>query len=1222
MNTFTLIRRSLRFHARAHLGALLGAAVGSAVLVGALVVGDSVRHSLQRFALLRLGKVDVALASGDRFFRAELLSSRTNSLDNVGVTALQLPATASADGGARRANRVQLLGVDERFWNLAEQPPVFEFPTQDSVVLNRALAEQLAAKPGDAVLLRVPKASRLSREAPISPQEDSSVALRLTVRAIASDEEFGRFSLHASQAPPFNAFVSLPWLQEQLKLPGRANLVLMVMDRDPWALPTATAALRRAWDLADAELELREIPEANALELRTSRVFLDAPITDTALKAATNASGVLTYFVNELRAGDRAAPYSMVTAIGEPIVPRDMRDDEILINQWLAEDLNAKPGDELALSYYVVGIMRKMEERTSRFRIRAIVPMARPYADRSLMPDFPGMVEAKNCRDWDTGFPIALDKMRQKDNDYWEEHKGTPKAFVTLAAGQKMWTNRFGNLTAVRFPPSHPIPLPLGGGEGVRRTGEGAVREAESVDAQTVSGNSLPASPAPASDLANLRTRVRDAILEKLDPASIGFNFEPVRKQALDAVAQAQDFGQLFLGFSFFLIVAALLLMGLLFQFGIEQRTTEVGTLLALGFTPRQVRRLLIFEGGGLALLGGAAGTLGGCAYAWAMLRGLATIWRDASGTSALRFHAEPLSLAIGGFAGALVAWLTIWLVLRKQAQQPARELLAGGGDLNLQATAWKESARSVVEARVPPHPGPLPWGEGESFAAVRQTERGRLVPTPALDFPLPQGEGQGEGEGDMILRRTDSLSAARFYSARSNRSLWLAVAGVILSSIILGAAIFMNRETGAGAFFGAGALLLVSGLAFAAAFLTALTYSGAAARPTLSALGVRNATRRRKRSLATVGLLASGSFMILAVGVFRLDSEIDAARRSSGTGGFALIGEATYPVVHDLNSAEGREFFGLDTNDFAGTAIVPLRVRDGEDASCLNLNRAQKPRLLGVQPELLDQRNAFTFAAVAKGLPTDHPWLLLSRSGEGEVPAIGDQASIQWALGKKVGDTLDYTDERGQVFKIRLVASVANSILQGNLLIGEDEFRARFTHEEGYRMFLIDAPSNRVGKISAALSRALQDLGLELTPASRRLAAFNAVQNTYLNTFQVLGGLGLLLGSVGLGVVVLRNVLERRGELALLLAVGFRPRVLRWLVLSEHGALLLAGSGIGVLAALIAVAPAILSAAANVPVRSLALVLGGVWLSGALWTWLATRLALRGRLLDALRSE
>ena len=66
MTIWTLIFRSLRFHARAHLGALLGAAVGSAVLIGALVVGDSVRGSLRDMALARLGKVQLELAANDR----------------------------------------------------------------------------------------------------------------------------------------------------------------------------------------------------------------------------------------------------------------------------------------------------------------------------------------------------------------------------------------------------------------------------------------------------------------------------------------------------------------------------------------------------------------------------------------------------------------------------------------------------------------------------------------------------------------------------------------------------------------------------------------------------------------------------------------------------------------------------------------------------------------------------------------------------------------------------------------------------------------------------------------------------------------------------------------------------------------------------------------------------------------------------------------------------
>jgi putative ABC transport system permease protein len=194
--------------------------------------------------------------------------------------------------------------------------------------------------------------------------------------------------------------------------------------------------------------------------------------------------------------------------------------------------------------------------------------------------------------------------------------------------------------------------------------------------------------------------------------------------------------------------------------------------------------------------------------------------------------------------------------------------------------------------------------------------------------------------------------------------------------------------------------------------------------------------------------------------------------------------------------------------------------------------------------------------------------------------------------------------------------------ILQGSLLIDEDEFVDRFPKESGHRMFLIDAPSNHVESVSTVLSKGLRDAGLELMPASRRLAEFNAVQNTYLSTFQVLGGLGLLLGSVGLGVVVLRNVLERRGELALLLAVGYRPRSLKWLVISEHGALLVLGLGIGVMAALVSVLPAVLSPGGGLPYLSLALTLGAVLFSGGIWTWLATWLALRGNLLDALRNN
>jgi hypothetical protein len=452
-----------------------------------------------------------------------------------------------------------------------------------------------------------------------------------------------------------------------------------------------------------------------------------------------------------------------------------------------------------------------------------------------------------------------------------------------------------------------------------------------------------------------------------------------------------------------------------------------------------------------------------------------------------------------------------------------------------------------------------------------------------------------------------------------------VAAASFLGALALAGGAMGQRNHAAVAAFFGGGTLLLIAGIAVAALWFRSLADARPSKPLSLFTLAVRGCARQPKRSLATVALLASGSFLIIAVEANKLDARPEGGARSSGTGGFALIGESAFPVMQDLNTKSGRDFFNLDEKSLAGAHFVALRVRDGDDASCLNLNRAQTPRLLGVKPELLDDRRAFTFAALEDKALAQHPWLALrgaAPANPGEIPAIGDEASITWALRKKIGDTLAYTDEHGKPFQLRIVGAVANSILQGSLLIDEAQFVNRFPGESGYRMFLVDAPSNEAPAVAALATRALQDRGLELTPAADRLNAYNAVQNTYLNTFQVLGALGLLLGSAGLGAVALRNILERRGELAVLRAVGFTPRALRWLVICEHGALQCLGLLLGVLAAGLALLPVLLSPGAQISSGPLALTLGLVLASGCVWTWAAARLALRGELLDALRNE
>lgn len=1147
-----LVARSLRFHWRAHLGVLLGATLGAAVLIGALAVGDSVRYSLRAMALARLGNVHLALNGQGRFFRAALADGIAEELNAPVAPIILLRGTATSGSGEARAGRVQVLGVDERFWRLAPASQhAARRKTQDAegVLLNDRLARALGARVGEDVLLRVDKPSLLSRDAPLSTIEDASVALRLPVAAIIADAEFGRFSLEANQVPPLNAFVPLSLLQREIALKDRAN-VLLVGGRagEPPAPPEATSALWSRWQFADSSLELRAVPQAAALELRTDRVFLDPPVGEAALHAVPGAQGVLTYFVNELRVGSRSTPYSTVSALQGPLIPAGMRDDEVLINRWLADDLRAKVGDRLTITYWLVGPMRRLTEHSSRFRIRAILPMEGATVDPSLMPPIPGLADKKNCRDWEPGVPIDLEKIRDKDQAYWSAYRGTPKAFLTLRAGQTIWNNRFGNLTAVRYPLR------------VEREASGVGKPAASPS---------PSGPPPALKGGDAqRASVEACLRQALNPASLSLYFAPVREQALAASLPAMDFGQLFLGLSLFLIVAALLLTALLFALGVEQRSEEMGTLLAVGFPRGRVQRLMLAEGTALALVAGVAGVGLAIFYTQAVIRALSTVWRGAvgggQGVPPLQYHAEPTTLAAGAVAGFLAAVFSIWLVTRKQARAPARALLAGESSERL------ENPESRIQNPKSPMSG-LPTAIGAIGSAL----------------------------------------------------------------LLVGAALTGHRGGGAGLFFAAGALLLIGGLAACRVLLARLERGATAQRLTVTSLGARNSARRLGRSLLTVGLLACGSFLVIAVGANRHDPTADADRRDSGTGGFALYGESALPVYQNLNDEEGREAFALDAEELPGVEVVSLRLQDGDDASCLNLNRAQIPRLLGVDPQALAQRRAFTFTKTTE--PTSaiapSPWSLLEQpSRDGAIPAVGDVNTVVWSLGKSLGETLDYPDERGNTHRLRIVGLLANSILQGGLVIAESDFIRLFPSQSGYRVFLIDvaakegtAPPDAAGSVAAirgTLTRALEDVGLSLTPAAERLAAFSVVESTYLSIFALLGGLGLLLGSGGLGVVVLRNVLERRGELALLRAVGFRNRAVHWLVFSEHALLLALGLGVGVAAALIAVLPSLRAPGTDLPYLALALTLVAVLVSGFAWTWGATAMALRGPLLPALRNE
>jgi putative ABC transport system permease protein len=1097
MRARVLVSRSLRHYAGTNAAVVAGVAVAASVLIGALVVGDSLRATLRGLALARLGRTEQVLTS-TRYVDetlAQVLASRT------GRTAAPLVATEGAvahEGSGRRATHVRIYGVDERFWTFHGVPAP---PLQDrQAALSTALAEELAAADGETLLLRLELPSDVPAASLFGRKDDRARTLRVTRGPVLAAGAMGEFALDASQQAVRAVFVPLPALQRALAQPGRANTVLLGAGA---AAPDV--GLREALTLEQLGVRVRPVAAGNALSVESASGFVSSETLRAATEAAAatglEAAPVLTYLANELRVGDRAVPYSLVSGLapeplralaGTPAAP-----ERLVLGTWAARELGARVGDPVTLTYFVWLEEGRLETREATMTVEAIVPLAGAAADRDLSPEYPGITDSAHLADWDPPFPVDLARVRPQDERYWEEHRTTPKAFLPLAAAQTLWKHRLGAASSVRV---------------------------------TAAGGPI----------GDARAAFENALRERLDPAQAGIALVPVRAQALAAAQGAGDFGEYFLAFSAFLLVAALLLAGLFFRLGVEQRAREVGLLRALGWTAPRVRRLLMTEGLALAVAGALLGVAGAVLFAWLVLLGLRTVWVDAVGLRTLRLAVSPGAVGMGAASAVVAAALSIRLALRALRHASPRALLAGGAE--------------APAARTPRWP---PWAAG---------------------------------------------------------------AGFLLAAALVGASM-RGALPAAAAFFGAGFGLLGGGLALV---WHRLARPRAAPPATVAVLGLRNASWRPGRSVLVVALIAFGTFVVVAVGAFRKNALEATGDRAAGDGGYALVGESSLPLLHDPGSQDGREALDLPKDALDGVAFTRFRLLPGDEASCLNLYRPQRPRLLGV-PGAFVREGRFAFAAslAATDAERANPWLLLDRLPEdGTVPAIADANSLQYVLHHRLGDVMEIDRGTGAPLRLRFVATLRDSLFQGEILVAERPFLAAFPEDPGYRFFLLDAPAARAAEVAGALESSLERLGLDLASAPERIDRFHRVENAYLSTFQTLGALGLLLGTAGLAAVLLRNALERRRELALLRAVGYGRPALTRLVLAEHGLLLAAGLGIGVVSALVAIAPAALERGARLPVVPIAVLTAAIAAVGLAASLVAARLLHRAPLLPALKSE
>ncbi len=988
MKSTGFIWKGIRHYRSAYWGVLAGAAVGAMVLLGALMAGDSVQESLTRSAALRTGKVAKIFSGGERFFRADLAER------NGGSAMIYLKGQVNVE--ERAEGQVQVMGVSEDFWDFAPQEAPVDLSNFDAAI-SGPLARALDLKEGDSAVVRLQKPGLLSRDAPLSGESESVSSMRITVAKVLSDDEFGRFSLEQTQVPPSSVFVPLKRLQKVLDLKGKANALLLDEDQsfDPGKL-----------ELADYGISVVEVP--GGVELRSERIFIEPRIAE-----RIEGEPVLTYLINTLATEVGETPYSMVTAVSGKsamFLPTQPGEGEVVINDWLAEDLRAQIGDELTMDYFVVESGSKLVEKRGVFTVKAIVKMEGPAADQRWMPDFPGVADVESARDWEPGLPLDLTRIRDKDDEYWENFKGTPKAFVSYEAGEKLWGNRWGKVSGMR--------IPGGKVDDVSRSARGV-----------------------------------------LDPSLAGMQVMDFAGQAREAAKSPVDFAGLFLAMSFFLIIAAIALVAMLFRFNVEQRAEEGALLSAVGIRAGKITNWRIGEAFFVVLAGALAGTLLATVFCTMVLKVISSIWGEGT---AFELHLSGGTIVTGIVVIVELSLLAVWLTTRKQAKQSA--------SMRLNSGAEEEVGK------------PSRWATG------------------FLVFGL------------------------------------LLVAGGIAMSFSAAAQ---------GAFFLVGFGVLVTGLA---AFRKRLARIGSLGELSPDGMAKVNLSRRASRSLTVVGVLAAGVFLVLSVASFRKNGGENWQDKRSGAGGFAWWVETTSPVNRPADAKGEVDWFGLET-------LVPFRIGAGDDVDCFNLTASTQPRLLGVDPDLLEGR-----------FRTSDDWSFLKGDG---VPAFVDETTMMWVLKKKVGDELVYQDEWGNDFPITIAGVVKDSVFQGSLILDEAKLLEKFPSLGGYQLFL--SPDE---KARETLQEETADLGGKVTATKDRLAAFHEVENTYIAIFNVLGGLGIILGSFGVGIVTARNLVERKAEFETLRVLGISKLRRSRIVKREVRSMVAWGLGLGLMSALIAVIP------------------------------------------------
>jgi ABC-type lipoprotein release transport system permease subunit len=1127
--------RSLSRHKKMNLALVSATCISTTVICGSLIAGDSLSASITDAVFENLGEVDEVVSS-NRLFDTSIIDrlkqdpELMDETDHISPLILMQGIAENSQTKARTRS-ANIIGFDPgfidfgKFYSLdgSELTPDLN---ENEIYINEKLASEIGIKEGEMMGISFTNLDSVFEAIFHGNRRHTTVDAMFQIKEVVRSQSLGRFQLTANRNPPQNLYINLDTLNLVMNIENQANMILISnLGDEKEGVKTCnevSSTLSKTLDdnliYTDAGLQLIENDKLNYLKIEGDDVFFPYDYYDLIDKSTISAKGAtsfgLTYFWNTLTFGDKLVPYSTVTAFDSKLdsqfgqftvngtgekVDGDLEENEIMVTNWTAEKLQVAQGDIVNMNYSIMDEFYNIDYFHSPFTIKYIIDMVGKANDSMLMPPFPGIEGITSPRDWDPPFPVELNLIEDDDEDYWEVYKGTPKAFIAGSLGSRLWDSDIGNITYIKIQPN------------------------------------------VGYNLTDLKAQVAQELSDYVGTSEAQLAIKNVKEDALNAREGITIFTGMFLAFSSAIIIASAVLIILLIMLMIETRSSEIGTLRALGFRIGTINNIFLIEGTILSIAGGFSGAILGFLFGVFLIGGMNTFWSSIVEGAQVSFSVTPDSLVLGFCAGIIISIVTMMFAFKLEGKRTVVGAIL--------RTARKKENR---------------WTALFAFLLLLGGIAGIAAPF-AMNLSLSSELGlAGIGMGPLSLLLAINWLVPIFTKKRIE----FFVGIIIVVHTLFLMYYFMDSAALMVLFFLSGFMLLLGFLLMF--YHTILKLDKQRGEKSVSnsskwlfSFARKNAARSPTRTMFTVFLFSLTLFVLVSLNINLQGTVIDVDRAiSESGGGFHIMGESTNPIFADLSDETSREKSGISDPVFNELFIQQFKTRGDIGGTCSNLNPQASPRIIGANESFFDI-NSFAFISTMDDI--DNPWLSLKKEFEGgEIPAIGDYNTLVWILGLDIGDNIIVLDENGDLVSLKIVGIIANSIFPGNLIIWDENFDILYPTNDGFQVFLFKSQADNLKPQILSLESSLSKYGFDGFTVESVVVENILIENTYIAIFQVLLIFGLIVGTLGFGIVASRNALERRREIGMLRAIGFTKKAILKTQLYENSYIVFVGIGHG----------------------------------------------------------